>query len=51
MLYSIEVPKAGGHTLFANQYAAYDELSDAMKRRIVSLTGSMVTATARWLTK
>ena len=37
MLYSIEVPKAGGHTLFANQYAAYDELSDAMKRRIAPL--------------
>ena len=34
MLYSIEVPKAGGNTLFANQYAAYDDLSDAMKRRI-----------------
>ena len=37
MLYSIEVPKAGGHTLFANQYAAYDELSDAMKRRIAPM--------------
>ena len=37
MLYSIEVPKAGGHPLFANQYAAYDELSDAMKRRIAPL--------------
>ena len=37
MLYSIEVPKAGGPTLFANQYAAYDELSDAMKRRIAPL--------------
>lgn len=39
MLYSIEVPKAGGHTLFANQYAAYDDLSDAMKRRIAPLIG------------
>jgi taurine dioxygenase len=37
MLYSIEVPKAGGHTLFANQYVAYDELSDAMKRRIAPM--------------
>ena len=37
MLYSIEVPKAGGHTLFANQYAAYDDLPDAMKRRIAPL--------------
>jgi taurine dioxygenase len=37
MLYSIEVPKSGGHTLFANQYAAYDDLPDAMKRRIETL--------------
>ncbi|HSS70164.1 MAG TPA: TauD/TfdA family dioxygenase [Casimicrobiaceae bacterium] len=37
MLYSIEVPKAGGNTLFANQYAAYDGLSDAMKQRIDKL--------------
>jgi taurine dioxygenase len=37
MLYSIEVPKAGGHTLFANQYAAYDELSESMKRRIAPM--------------
>ncbi len=33
-LYSIEVPKRGGNTLFANQYAAYDDLPGAMKRRI-----------------
>lgn len=38
-LYSIEVPKKGGNTLFANQYAAYDGLSDAMKRRIEPLVG------------
>src|SRR5262249_10117715 len=37
MLYSIEVPKAGGNTLFANQYAAYDGLDEAMKRRIDKL--------------
>jgi taurine dioxygenase len=37
MLYSIEVPKKGGNTLFANMYAAYDDLSDAMKRRIDDL--------------
>src|SRR5271169_1735564 len=34
LLYSIEVPKVGGRTLFANQYAAYDDLSEAIKRRI-----------------
>src|SRR6266487_315204 len=39
MLYSIEVPKAGGNTLFANQYAAYDGLSEPMRRRIESLIG------------
>lgn len=36
-LYSIEVPKTGGNTLFANQYAAYDDLPAAMKSRIDSL--------------
>jgi taurine dioxygenase len=39
MLYSIEVPKTGGNTLFANQYAAYDGLSEAMKQRIDKLVG------------
>src|SRR5438876_4195470 len=34
MLYSIEVPKVGGNTLFANQYAAYDDLPEALKQRI-----------------
>jgi taurine dioxygenase len=38
-LYSIEVPSKGGDTLFANQYAAYDDLPDAMKRRIEALAG------------
>ncbi len=37
MLYSIEVPQEGGNTLFANQYAAYDGLDDAMRRRIEPL--------------
>jgi taurine dioxygenase len=38
-LYSREVPATGGNTLFANPYAAYDDLSDAMKRRIDPLLG------------
>jgi len=38
-LYSIVVPKKGGDTLFANQQAAYDDLSDAMKLRIEPLYG------------
>ena len=37
LLYSIEVPKAGGDTLFADQYAAYDDLPRAMKERIDGL--------------
>ena len=36
-LYSIEVPAAGGDTLFANQYAAYDDLPAATQRRIDGL--------------
>ena len=37
MLYSIEVPKTGGDTLFADQYAAYEDLPQAMKARIEGL--------------
>ena len=37
MLYSIEVPRRGGDTLFADQYAAYDDLPAGMKRRIDGL--------------
>jgi taurine dioxygenase len=36
-LYSIEVPRKGGDTVFADQYTAYDELPAAMKRRIEAL--------------
>ena len=34
MLYSIEVPSVGGNTLFANAYAAYETLPDAIKQKI-----------------
>jgi taurine dioxygenase len=37
LLYSIQVPKVGGDTLFANQYAAYDGLSSNLKNRIEKL--------------
>jgi len=37
MLYSIEVPKKGGDTLFADQYAAYEGLPEAMQRRVDGL--------------
>ncbi len=36
-LYSRVVPRAGGDTLFADQQAAYDDLPEAMKRRIEPL--------------
>jgi len=36
-LYSRVVPRVGGDTLFANQIAAYDDLSPAMKARIAPL--------------
>jgi len=38
MLLAVEIPPAGGHTYFANCYAAYDALPTAMKKRISGLT-------------
>jgi len=37
LLYSIQVPKKGGDTLFANQYAAYDDLPSEQKAKIENL--------------
>jgi taurine dioxygenase len=34
MLYAMEVPSRGGDTIFANMFAAYDELPEDLKRRI-----------------
>ena len=39
LLYAHEVPAAGGDTLFANMYLAYDALSDGMKRLVDGLIG------------
>jgi taurine dioxygenase len=36
-LYSIQVPSKGGDTLFADQYAAYDDLSSQMKTTVDGL--------------
>ncbi len=38
-LYSRVTPKVGGNTMFANQQAAYDDLPEAMKKRIEPLFG------------
>jgi len=37
MLYSMEVPSVGGNTIFANMFAAYDALPDAMKQKLEGL--------------
>jgi len=37
MLYSLEVPSKGGDTLFANQYAAYDDLPERTKTQLEPL--------------
>lgn len=34
VLYAVDVPPYGGDTIFANQYLAYDALSDGMKRML-----------------
>ena len=38
VLYAHEVPACGGDTMFANQYLAYDTLSDGMKATLESMT-------------
>ena len=37
MLYAIELPPVGGDTIFANQYLAYDQLSEGLKHTLEGL--------------
>ena len=39
MLYAVELPPYGGDTLFANQYLAYETLSDGLKQTLTGLVG------------
>ena len=39
MLYALELPPYGGDTLFGNQYAAYEALSEGLRTTLAALTG------------
>ncbi len=39
MLYAVEIPPYGGDTLFANQYMAYETLSEGLKKTLDGLVG------------
>jgi len=39
MLYALEIPPYGGDTLFANQYLAYETLSEGLKNTLTGLIG------------
>ncbi len=47
ILYALEVPNAGGDTMFANQYLAYESLSDGMR---ATLDGLIAVHSSRILT-
>jgi len=39
MLYAVEIPPHGGDTIFANQYLAYETLSEGLRRTLDGLVG------------
>ena len=46
MLYAVEIPPYGGDTLFANQYLAYETLSEGLKKTLGSLVAINTSAKA-----
>jgi taurine dioxygenase len=46
VLYAVEVPPYGGDTLFANQYLAYEALSEGLKKTLEGLAGVSTSAKA-----
>jgi taurine dioxygenase len=46
LLYAVETPPYGGDTLFANQYLAYETLSEGLKRTLAGLVGVNTSAKA-----
>jgi taurine dioxygenase len=46
VLYAVEVPAYGGDTLFANQYLAYETLSEGLKKTLNGLMGVNTSAKA-----
>ena len=46
MLYALETPPYGGDTLFANQYLAYETLSEGLRKTLAALTGINTSAKA-----
>ena len=46
LLYAVEVPPYGGDTLFANQYLAYEALSEGLKKTLDGLVGVNTSAKA-----
>jgi taurine dioxygenase len=46
MLMALEVPPYGGDTMFANQYLAYEQLSDGLKKTLDGLVGISSSAKA-----
>ena len=47
MLYALETPEFGGDTEFANQYLAYERLSDGMRKFLDTLEGVNISGKSR----